>query len=164
MALRTPSGDERSHVGFSRTHFAGAVALALATLLATSLAGCGGGERDKLATQTIATMEELNTVLDGVKDEPTAKAAAPKVNELVDRFVGEMDRLRKLSGAGASDPPAKAVGDKHEERFRTAARGIGLNLMAFRLDPGIRRQLGEPISRYDKVMNPAGAAPAGATP
>jgi hypothetical protein len=142
-------------MGSSRT----AVTAAAATLLVAWVAGCGGNEREKLAGETVATMEELNHVLDGVKDEPTAKAAAPKVNELVDRWAGQMDRLKNLGNPG--DAPAKIVGAKFEERYRDAARGIGLNLMAFRLDIGIRRHLDEPIARYDKAMKaatPAGAA------
>ena len=156
MAQWIAAGERCSRRGSSS--YRTTVGIVAAFLFVAWLAGCGG-ERDKLAGETVATMEELNTVLDGVKDEPTAKAAAPKVNELVDRWVGQMDGLRKLGNA--SDPPAKAVGDKYEERFRSAARGIGLNLMAFRLDPGIRRHLGEPIARYDKAMKdatPAGAA------
>ena len=73
-----------------------------------------------------------------------------------------MDQLKKLGTTNASDPPAKAVGPKYEERFRDAARGIGLNLMAFRLDIGIRRHLDEAITRYDKAMK--AATPGAATP
>ena len=137
--------------------------LAATSLLIAWLAGCGDNQREKLAGKTVATMEELNTLLDGVKDEATAKAAAPKMNELVDRWIGQMDRLRKLGNGSANpgDPPSNLVGAKYEERYRDAARGIGLNLAAFRLDIGIRRHLDEPISRYDKAVQaatPAGAA------
>ena len=168
MAQRTASRGGRGRMGSwrapGRTLFrmpaGAAAAAAAAALLALWVAGCGGGQREKLAGETVATMEELNTVLDGVKDEPSAKAAAPKVNELVDRWAGQMDRLRKLgnAGAGAGDAPSKLVGEKYEQRFKDAARGIGLNLMAFRLDIGINRHLQEPIARYDKAMKGGGGA------
>jgi hypothetical protein len=162
MALSTAPGDviPRMRVRSRRMH----VGVAAASLLVAWLAGCGPGEQEKLAGETVATMEELNKVLDGIKDEPTAKAAAPKVNELVDRWAGQMDRLRKLAGASAKpdDPPSKAVGNKYEERFKDAARGIGLNLMAFRLDIGIRRHLDQAITRYDAALKAATPAGAGA--
>ena len=156
MAPWIAGGDALPRAGRNRM----CVGLAAAVLLSLWLAGCGDNQREKLGAETVATMEELNQVLDGVKDEPTAKSAAPKVKELVDRWAGQMDRLRKLGNANPDDAPSKAVGEKYEQRFRDAARGIGLNLMAFRLDIGIRRHLGEPITRYDTAMK--GAAPAGA--
>ena len=155
MTQRIAAGGGRRHTGYSRTP----VGVAAAALLVAWLAGCGTNEREKLSGETVATMEELNKLLDGVKDEPSAKVAAPKMNELVDRWAGQMDRLRQLGGANASDPPAKLVGAKYEERYRDAARGIGLNLMAFRLDIGIRRHLEDPIARYDKAMKAAPTTP-----
>src|SRR2546423_15252003 len=98
MALWTAADDPLPRTASGRM----IVTVAAASLLALWLAGCGPGEREKLAGETVATMEELNKVLDGVKDEPTAKAAAPKVKELVDRWAGQMDRLRKLGNASSN--------------------------------------------------------------
>lgn len=51
-------------------------------LLATILVGCGGDSPESIMKEIVANMNTMAEIFEGVKDEASAKAALPKIEEV----------------------------------------------------------------------------------
>ena len=69
--------------------------LAVASVLI--FAGCGHADsHESLAEEGVSTMNEMVVVLDGVKDEASAKSAKPTLKSLAERLNSINERQLKL--------------------------------------------------------------------
>jgi hypothetical protein len=89
------------------------IRLGLCIALACSLAGCSGNyaKHEALYTDMLKALNDLADALESVKDRESAKAAAPKINEVCDR----MSELGKR--AEATPKVTKSEDDKLKEKF-----------------------------------------------
>ncbi|MBP7865954.1 MAG: hypothetical protein KA419_08375 [Acidobacteria bacterium] len=76
------------------------------------LSGCSKGSHEAFMNDMIAAMKEMGTVLEGIKDKDSAKAAVPKLQEIV-------KRLNDLKEKGKALPePDEATKKKLEEKLK----------------------------------------------
>jgi DNA repair exonuclease SbcCD ATPase subunit len=82
-------------------------------LVLATLSGCGSNynKRELALDETLTTMQELAAVLDTVNDEPSAKAAAPKIEQIADRLQNLAEQFESLPTL------TKAEHDKLEAQF-----------------------------------------------
>jgi hypothetical protein len=73
--------------------------------------GGGSGSAEDVMKDMIKVQTEAADILEGVKDKETAKAAAPKLEELADRLEEVGKKMKKLG------EPSKEVQKKLQEKF-----------------------------------------------
>src|SRR5262245_54289022 len=100
--------------------------------------GCGGDTHEKLAAKAIDTMKEMCTVLDGVKDEESAKAAKGKLKSLMETLDDLNKRQEKLPKP--TDAEIKAMEAKSSEMMEVQQKFMG-HMMRIAADPKLRDQL-----------------------
>ena len=117
--------------------------LALAAALLT-LAGCGD-THESLMKESLDNMNKVNTVLDGVKDEASAKAAAPKLEALAAKMNDIQQRMNKI---GTPTPEqAKALETKYEKEIETVAQKMMANTMRIAFQPALMQHLQPALSK-----------------
>ena len=122
------------------------IALVLAAL---ALAGCGDSH-DSAMSDMIAAMEELNTVLDGVKDEPSAKAAVPKIEALTRQLQAIGQRVEKLGEP--SEAKQKELMAQYGKRMEQLGPKIAGNMMRISTNPKIAGHLQAPMMEMNRIM------------
>jgi len=110
------------------------IALAFA-LVVMNCVGCGGDTHESLAAEQVSTMKELVTVLDGVKDEDSAKAAKSKVKSLVEKMNDINLRESKLKPPTQEE--VKAMGDKYGKEMEALAPKLQGNMLRIMTDPKV---------------------------
>lgn len=89
--------------------------LSIATILMLIVcSGCGGDTPDKVANDTVTVMEDVVAVMEGVKDEASAKAAAGKFRALGDKIKEIQARQDKLGLTASQKAELKK---KHEAKM-----------------------------------------------
>ena len=117
--------------------------------LGAVLGGCGDSHEDA-AKQSVDLMEELAVILEGIRDEPTAKAAAQKVDAWIE---GRQKLQARLKAMGALTPEEeKAIEDRLRERKDALSRRIRAQLARLTMDPTLRAHIGELMSRLPAAM------------
>ena len=110
----------------------------LAVGLILSCTSCGKKSHEALMNDMIASMKEMGTILEGIKDKDTAKAAVPKLQEIAKRFqtfkkdsetLGEPDEATK-----------KALEGKMKELMEVAMKMAG-EMMRIQSIPGAAEEL-----------------------
>ena len=120
------------------------IALVLGALV---LVGCGDSHEAAM-NDMIASMEKLNTILDGVQDEASAKAAKPKIEALskqMDALGQRMEKLGEPSEAQQKELTAK-FGKKME---KLGPKMIG-NMMRISMNPQFAEHLQEAMKGMNK--------------
>lgn len=102
--------------------------------------GCGDS-RESLADETMSVMEEMVATLQGVKDEASAKAAKPKLEDLAKRFDDINQRESKLPAP--TDEQTKALIEKHGSKMDELSRKLQGEMLRIAFDPKIQSVLGD---------------------
>ena len=122
-----------------------AVCLSLPLLLLN--VGCGDSG-DAVMTDTIATMEEMNQVLTGVKDEASAKAAAPKLEALGTR----MKELEKRGNDLKMSPAEREqLAEKYKAQLEKPVQELMQNMMRIAFNPELSKHIEGPMKNMGKV-------------
>jgi hypothetical protein len=82
------------------------------------IGGCSSASPDDLIKEQIRSLEEAATILEGVKDAESARAARPKLRTIIEEMQGQNARARKLAPASAEDVQELAA--KHQQASRAA--------------------------------------------
>ena len=100
----------------------------LAGLLALAFVIGGCGDKYESATrEMLDNLEDMNSVLDGVKNEADLKAAKPELDEIGERMKALSERMEKMG-----KPPKereKALKSKYDERMKKAMGDLTKNMM-----------------------------------
>ena len=83
-----------------------------------SASGCGSPSLDDLFKDNLALIEEATEVLKGIKDEPSAKAALPRLEKIGDRAA---ELTRQAKALELSEAEKQTVMDRHRDRLLAAA-------------------------------------------
>lgn len=100
----------------------------LAGLLALVFVVGGCGDKHESAMkEMLGNFEDMNSVLDGVKDEASLKAAKPELEEISERMKALGERMKKIGKA----PKARqeALKSKYEERMKKVTGDLMKNMM-----------------------------------
>ncbi len=125
------------------------IALGVIVTLCFFLGGCGD-THDSITQEMLAKFNELNTVLDGVKDEDSAKAAAPKVEAISTQLKEIQTRGSKLGKP--SDTDQKAMRDKYEKQMQEAVGKLMQNAARIQMQPDLRKHLDAAMSKMPNSM------------
>jgi hypothetical protein len=109
-------------------------------LILIACSGCGD-TRESLANEGVSTMKEMVAVLDGVKDEASAKAAKPKLKSLLDQLNSINGRQAKLPAPTAAQ--TKELEGKYIKELAEVQQKLVMNMMRLSSDPKIGAQLGD---------------------
>jgi hypothetical protein len=119
-----------------------ALAMAMLFLICN---GCGD-TREKLAEENFSIINEMTTLLEGVKDEASATSAKPKLKSLLERMSSVNERAAKLPAP--SEAETKAMIDKHGTRMDEMVRKFQSQMMRISFDPKLRPMFDD----LDQVM------------
>jgi hypothetical protein len=118
-----------------------------ATILALLVcAGCGGDTHDSLAAEQMDTMKKMNSVLDGVKDQATAKSAKPELKSLAQKMKEINERQAKLPAPTQEE--IAATSSKYDKEMDSLMQKFVGNVMRVSMDP----QIAAEFSDLDEVM------------
>ncbi len=103
-------------------------------LTAVLVAGCASDDADSMVKQTIAAMDETAQVMSTVKDEASAKAAAPKLKELAER----RRKIEEKTATVKTPPPAEQaeLQKKYAARLTEATTRLMQEAMRVSTVPG----------------------------
>ena len=121
----------------------------IAVVTCVLLVGCGKRDtREAVADEMVALINEMNAVLDGVRDEPSAKAAAPKLKMIGDQFEALGARMDALGKATETESAAmeKYVRDRASE----PTKKVMANMMRIGLNPKLRPHLDDAMKSFGK--------------
>lgn len=113
----------------------------IAVLMLAFCSGCGGETRESMAAESVSTMKELVTVLDGVKDEATAKAAKPTLKALMEKLNGLNERQAKLPMP--TEAEVKALDEKYGKELDDVTHKFAGHMMRITFDPKINAELND---------------------
>jgi hypothetical protein len=116
-------------------------------LTALALTGCGDSH-DAVMSDMVASMEKFNSILDGVKDEASAKAAKSKLEALTKEMKVLTERSKKLPKATAEE--LKSMQDKHEKEFVAVSGKIQKNMFRIATNPTAMSALGDAMDAIAK--------------
>ena len=100
--------------------------------------GCGDSH-ESLTGESLSTMKELVSVLDGVKDEASAKSAKPKLKSLMEKLKDINQRQSKLPAP--TDAQVKAMDAKYGKQMEEISQKLQSQMLRIAFDPKIRGQL-----------------------
>ena len=104
--------------------------LAAAIMMAALLAGCGD-THDSVMGDSVTEMKAFATVLESIKDEATAKEAAPKLEAIGARMKDLKARMDKLGKPSEADEKAMMTKYQKEiEEVQGKMMGAAFKLMA----------------------------------
>jgi hypothetical protein len=124
-------------------------ALALFPLLFMPAACGGGGTHESLAEQGLLHLERFGALLEGVKDEASAKAAAPQLEALVGQLLDTKAAVEKLPAK--SPELEQALNAKYAERGKAAGMRMMQGIMKIQGDEKIGAILGPTMEKFGKV-------------
>ena len=104
-------------------------------------------DHERLRKQTTAKMNEAVQILKTVTDEPTAKAAAPKLQAVAD----DMKRLQQeMNHLGEADKDVKKHrGDQYGKDFLDASRGLADEIERIRAMPAANAALDSALQQMN---------------
>lgn len=115
------------------------VAFSIALMVVMGLAAGCGDSREDLADDSLSAMKQLEATLATVKDEASAKAAKPKLQELADELNDINARMDKL-GAPSEDE-MKSMIDKHGKEMEQVQEKMVGHMLRITFDPKIQAVL-----------------------
>ena len=116
------------------------LALSSVLLVALCFPGCGDSP-DRLTKESISTMKELATTLDGVRDTASAKATKPKIKALAERMNKINERQGKLKPP--TEAEMKAVEAKYGKEMAEAQQKLGQQIMRIAFNPTLGAELND---------------------
>ncbi len=118
------------------------------TLLAVSimLIGCGGDSYESMASDSVSYYEEMASILEGVSDVESAKAAAPKL-EAVGQKMAELRKRTDALGQPTLEQ-VKALEEKYTKEMTSAMGRIGAVARKLAGKPEIEEILEVPMKKF----------------
>lgn len=115
--------------------------------MALVFTSCSPDTKEKVAEDAFSAMEEVMTVLEGVKDKATAEAASPKLKKLVDKVEGIKARQKALS---ITDEDFKKEMEKQKDRMGKLMGKMLPTLMKISADKEVEAIIGESMKKIMK--------------
>ena len=109
-----------------------------------------GDSHESLAGEGQSTMNEMVSVLDGMKDEASAKSAKPKLTSLMDRLNDINQRQSRLPTP--TEAEIKAMGAKYGKQMEELQKKFMGHMMRIAFDPKINAQLADIEQHMKKTM------------
>lgn len=113
--------------------------LTMALVLMLGLAGGCGDSHESLATEARSTMEQMLSVLEGVKDEASAIKAKPTLKKLAEHLNDINARQSKLPTP--TEAQVKANLEKHGKEAEALQQRFVSQMMRIGFDPKLRAAL-----------------------
>lgn len=108
------------------------------------LSGCEE-THDSVTKKTLAKMEETVKILEGVKDEASAKAAATKLEALGEEMKKMKEAHDKL---GKPDTETeKKLKEKYEEQFKTVSTNLMKEMMRIATNPVLAKHIQDAMGK-----------------
>jgi hypothetical protein len=120
-------------------------------VLAALAAGCGTRDtHDGLLAEHIAGLNEFNAILEGVTDETSAQAAAPKIDDWVERMQG----LKQRSDALGRPTPdqEKQLQAKFEPQITDVMHRLQPNIIRIAMNPPLLAHLQTSLQKASGQM------------
>ena len=117
------------------------------TLLAVSimLIGCGGDSYESMASDSVSYYEEMASILEGVSDVESAKAAVPKLEAVGQKMA---DLKKRADALGKPTPEQnKALEEKFTKEMSTAMDKMMAASMKLADKPEVQKILEEPMKK-----------------
>ena len=102
--------------------------------------GCGDSH-ESLAKDGLSTTKEMVTVLEGVKDEASAKAAKPKLKSLAEQLNDYNARQAKLPAM--TEAELKTLESKYGKEMEETQKKLMGQLMRIQFDPKLFAELND---------------------
>jgi hypothetical protein len=115
--------------------------LALASVLMFVLCTGCGDTHESLAADSVSTTKEMVSVLDGVKDEVSAKSAKPKLESLMQKLTDIQTRQGKL--AVPTEAEVTAMDSKYSKEMEATQEKFMGQMMRIMSDPKLAAVLGD---------------------
>jgi hypothetical protein len=103
-------------------------------LLLMAITGCGD-THESLTEDGISTIKKLIAVLDGVKDEASAKSAKSEIKSLMEKLNEINTKQTKLPQP--TEAEVKAMGEKHGKEMDELQQKLAGHMMRIGFDPKI---------------------------
>lgn len=107
------------------------------------LAGCSGQSHEALVEEIIDNVEEFNTVLAGVSDAQSAKAAAPELKRLTANWQSIEEKL--VSMDDPDEATKKRVEDMFEDRVAPLMIATMEHIMRLEEQPAVMAELADAL-------------------
>ena len=121
----------------------------LAALMLIACSGCGD-THESLTGEGVATMKQIVTVLDGVKDEASAKSASPKLKALMEQLNSINERQAKLGTP--TEAEFTALESKYGKEMEELQQKMVGNMFRIMADPKINAVLNDLDASMRKNM------------
>jgi len=112
--------------------------LAVSILVAFALTGCNKPDHEAAIKRTVSKMEELVAVMKSVQDEPSSKAAAPKIRDITADLKKYQKEMKEMSKPTAAE----------DQRLKTAYEGrmrqVGMDMQKEAMRIGMTPKLVTP--------------------
>ncbi len=129
-------------------HLAHVIALCLLTCL---LWGCGGDSDQEVMDDSMRQLKEMNAVLDTVKDEPSAKAAAEKIRGMQDEFRSLSKRMQEMGEAkDMTEAEKAALAERYAGEYGTVLKDFHSNMTRIQQRPELAKHFEEAFAHADK--------------
>ena len=126
-----------------------AVVAIVAVALFVCCSGCGD-THESLAGEGVATMQEMATVMEGVKDGPSAKDAKAKLTSLMEKLNKINERQAKLPTP--TEAEGKAMEAKYGKQMEESSRKFQTQMFRVMGNPAIMGELGDLDQQMAKGM------------
>lgn len=113
----------------------------VALMMLLTCAGCGGDSHESIAAESTSLMKDLVAALEPITDGPTAKAAKPKIVEIVKKMNALKERQAKLGTPTEAD--LKAMIDKHGAAMEDLQKKMNTVMMRVQFNPAIQAELND---------------------
>jgi hypothetical protein len=103
--------------------------------------GCGRDTHESLTTKAVGTMKEMTALLEGVKDEASAKAAKPRLKSLIAQLEDLDKREKKLPAPTADE--VKAMNEKFGPEMPEVQQKFMGQILRISFDPKLHAELAD---------------------
>ncbi|MEX2214390.1 MAG: hypothetical protein WD768_09700 [Phycisphaeraceae bacterium] len=122
----------------------------LALLAVTLVAGgCGGGSHEAVAEESVSKFKELASVLEGVTDTASAKAAKPKIDAIVAELKAIGERSKALPEP--DEATKKKIMEKMKTELTSAMMKMQEAMMKLATNPEAAKALGEAMEKMQDL-------------
>ncbi|CAN5524098.1 hypothetical protein BH10PLA1_BH10PLA1_17810 [soil metagenome] len=104
-------------------------------MLLVVCSGCGGDSHEKLSKESVSTMKEMVSVLEGVKDEASAQSAKPQLKSLMEKLQDINHRQSKLPAP--TEAEMKEMDSKYGKEMEETSRKFTSEMMRVMFTPKV---------------------------
>jgi hypothetical protein len=110
---------------------------------------CGGPSHEAMAEKGIQQLEQIATLFEGIKDEASAKAAAPQLDKLFDQMAAMKAESEKMPKPSAE--VEKALEEKFSARGQAAMTKMMQAMMKVGTDEKIGAVMKPLMAKFEKM-------------